>query len=82
MLAETGMMGSRPVDTPIDSNIQFSKDEGEDFVDANKYKRLVGGLIYLTMTRLDITFAVGVVSQLCSLPNSKIGRQCVVYCDI
>ena len=63
LLDETGMMGSRPVDTPMDSKIQFSKDEGEDFVDAGRYRRLVGELIYLTVTRLGITFAVGVVSQ-------------------
>ena len=52
LLDETGMMGSRPVDTPMDSNIMFSKDDGKDFADAGQYIRLVDNkLIYLTMTR-------------------------------
>ena len=65
------MMGSRLVDTPMDSNIQFSKDEGEDFVDASRYRRLVGKLIYLTVTRPDITFVVGIVSQFMQTPEQQ-----------
>ena len=71
LLAETGMMGSRPIDTPMDSNIQFSKYKGEDFVDASRYRRLVGKLIYLTVTRPNITFAVGFVSQFMQSPKQQ-----------
>ena len=56
-------MGSKPIDTPMDSNTKFSKDDGEDVTDVGRYRRLVGKLIYLTVTRLDITFFVGVVSE-------------------
>ena len=69
LLDETGLKGSKPVDTSMDSNIKFSKDDEEDFNDAGWYKRLVGKLIYLTVTRPDITFSVGVVSQFMQNPK-------------
>ena len=33
------------------------------FEDANRYRRLLGKLIYLTVTRPDIVYAVSVLSQ-------------------
>ncbi|RDY10922.1 Copia protein, partial [Mucuna pruriens] len=36
---------------------------GEPYSDPKRYRRLVGKLIYLTITRPDISFAMGVVSQ-------------------
>ena len=65
------MMGSKPVDTPMDSNIRFSKDDGEDFANAGRYRRLVGKLIYLIVTRPDITCSVGVVSQFMQSPKQQ-----------
>ena len=37
--------------------------EGETFEDPEKYRRLVGKLNYLTVTRPDITHSISVVSQ-------------------
>jgi len=36
--------------------------EGKDLEDVTKYRQLVGSLIYLTQTRPDISFGVGVMS--------------------
>ena len=69
LLDEIGLKGSKPVDTPMDSNVKFSKTEGEDFKDAERYRRLVGKLIYLTVTRPDIIFSVGVVNQFMQNPK-------------
>ena len=57
------MMGSKPVDTPMDLNTKFGRDDGEDFTNIGRHRRLVGKLIYLTVTRPYITFSVGVASQ-------------------
>ena len=38
--------------------------EDEENVDSTMFKSLVGSLRYLTFTRLDILFAVGIVSLL------------------
>ncbi|XP_016558652.1 uncharacterized protein LOC107858495 isoform X5 [Capsicum annuum] len=62
ILEETGMMGCRPIDTPIDPNAKLLPGQGEPLSDPRRYRRLVGKLNYLTMTRPDISFPVSVVS--------------------
>lgn len=62
LLSETGMLGSKPVDTPLDANVKIQAKE-EEPVDRERYQRLVGKLIYLSHTRLDIAYAVSLVSQ-------------------
>jgi hypothetical protein len=44
-------------------NKKLLKDEGELFEDLGRYHRLVGKLNYLTITRLNISYAVSIVSQ-------------------
>lgn len=61
LLKETGMLGCKPSDTPIESGKKTSN-VGEP-VDRERYQRLVGKLIYLSHTRPDIAFAVSVASQ-------------------
>ncbi|KAL0415349.1 UNVERIFIED_CONTAM: Retrovirus-related Pol polyprotein from transposon RE1 [Sesamum latifolium] len=70
LLQEAGLLGTKPVDTPMDSNPNFWKDDGNYLEDKTKYRRLVGKLIYLTVTRPDISFAVGLVSQFMDKPRS------------
>ncbi|KAL0393252.1 UNVERIFIED_CONTAM: Retrovirus-related Pol polyprotein from transposon RE1 [Sesamum radiatum] len=68
LLQEAGLLGTKPVDTPMDSNPNFWNDDGNYLEDKAKYRRLVGKLIYLTVTRPDISFAVGLVSQFMDKP--------------
>ncbi|KAK4395750.1 Retrovirus-related Pol polyprotein from transposon RE1 [Sesamum angolense] len=70
LLQETGLLGTKPVDTPTDSNMNFWNDDDNYLEDTTKYRRLVGKLIYLTVTRPDISFAVGLVSQFMDKPQS------------
>ena len=63
LLEETDTLWPRPIDTPIDPNIHFYQNLGEPLVDPEKYTRLIGKLICLIVTRLDITFTVGVLSR-------------------
>jgi hypothetical protein len=53
----------------MDPNQKLLKDEGELFEDPSRYRRLVGKLNYLTITRPDISYAVGVVSQFLQAPR-------------
>ena len=55
LLTETGLLGARPSDTPMDSSVKLSGDTGDFFPDIGRYRRLVGKLIYLTITRPNIT---------------------------
>ena len=44
--------------------------EGELFEDPKRYRRLVGQLNYLTVTRPNIAYSVSVVSQYMSSPTA------------
>ena len=70
LLQEVGMIGCRPAITPIEQNHHLLSDSGKP-VDRECYQRLVGKLIYLSHTRLDIAFAVSVVSQFMHDPRSS-----------
>lgn len=69
MLKSTGMLESKPCDFPIEQNHQLCKDKGELIKDVTMYRRLVGGLLYLTITRPDIAYAVGIVSRFMHEPR-------------
>ncbi|XP_045789477.1 uncharacterized mitochondrial protein AtMg00810-like [Trifolium pratense] len=68
ILEETGVLNCKPIDTPMDPNTKLMPNQGESFSDPGRYRRLVGKLNYLTMTRPDISFAVSVVSQFLNSP--------------
>lgn len=71
LLKETGMLGCKPVDTPMDANAKLEAWDGCPLADKGRYQRLVGKLKYLSHTRSDIGFAVSVISQFMSNPTSN-----------
>ena len=73
ILEETGMLDCKPVDIPMDPNVKLVPGQGELLQDLGRYRRLVGRLNYLTITRPDISFPVSVVSQFLQLPCITIG---------
>ncbi|XP_019150387.1 PREDICTED: uncharacterized protein LOC109147209 [Ipomoea nil] len=68
ILEETGMLDCRPVDNPMDPNVKLLPGQGEPLLDRERYRRLIGKLNYLTITRPDISFAVSVLSQFLENP--------------
>ncbi|MCI74105.1 reverse transcriptase, partial [Trifolium medium] len=54
------MDDANPVSTPMEYGIKLSKHEEGEILDPSLFKSLVGSLRYLTCTRLDILYAVGV----------------------
>ena len=54
---------TKPMITPIEEKLKLTKDGTGDFVDATYFRRLVGSLRYLTSTRPDITYGVGLISR-------------------
>ncbi|XP_070044448.1 isoamylase 3, chloroplastic isoform X1 [Nicotiana tomentosiformis] len=69
ILEETGMMGCRPIDSPMDPKLLPG--QGEPLRDPTRYRRLVGKLNYLTVTRPGISFPVSVVSQFMDSPRDS-----------
>ena len=68
ILADIGMLDCKPVDTSMDPNVNLVSGQGEPLLDLGRYRRLVGKLNYLTITRPDISFPVSVVSQFLQPP--------------
>ncbi|RVX04556.1 Retrovirus-related Pol polyprotein from transposon TNT 1-94 [Vitis vinifera] len=60
LLNETGMLGCKPAETPMNTTVKLEESDGSAPVDEGRYQRLVGKLIYLSHTRLDIGFSVSV----------------------
>ena len=57
------MIDCKPVEMPMVVNHGLEMKEKGKSANKEQYQRLVGKLIYLAHTRLDIAYAVGIVSQ-------------------
>lgn len=82
ILNDTGMLGAKPVSFPIETNHKLTKDSGPPIDDPSSYRRLVGRLIYLTITvSLDLTFVTLSTSypNSCKTPVRVIGTPPCVY---
>ena len=62
LLSETGKLGAKPCSSPMAPSVHLTRG-GELFEDPERYRRLVGKLNYLIVTRPDIAHLVSVVSQ-------------------
>ncbi|XP_058075831.1 secreted RxLR effector protein 161-like [Magnolia sinica] len=63
------MFECKPIATPMEANAGLCSEEGKDLEDATMYRQIVGSLIYLTLSRPDIAYAVGVVSRFMQTPK-------------
>jgi hypothetical protein len=52
-----GLTNTTSVDTPMELNVKYHRDEGELLDDPTTYRKLVVSFIYLTITRPDISYA-------------------------
>ncbi|WVZ96725.1 hypothetical protein U9M48_042326 [Paspalum notatum var. saurae] len=73
VLKRAGMMGSKPVSTPLSTSEKLTAHEGSllGLSDATQYRSIVGSLQYLTLTRPDISFAVNKVCQYLHAPTTN-----------
>jgi hypothetical protein len=53
------MVELKPVCTPMSTATSLGPDEDGKAVDQREYRSMIGSLLYLTATRPDIQFAVG-----------------------
>lgn len=58
LLEDAGHLGCKPASVPMEPNMRLSQTDGELSDDPTIYRRLVGRLLYLTITRTDLSYAV------------------------
>ena len=58
LLWEARFLGFKPTATRMEANIKLTHDDGEPLKDPELCKRLIGKLLYLTITRPDLPYAV------------------------
>ena len=71
LLKDIGMLTCRLMGTPLDKGWKFEEKDDDIPVEKERYQRLVGRLIYLSLTRPDITYAVSKISQYMHTPTKK-----------
>jgi len=71
LLATTGVLGAKPVAFPMVQNHRLALDEGEPITDPLRYRRLIGKLIYLGVTRPELSYAIHILSQFMSQPKEQ-----------
>ncbi|XP_021831999.1 uncharacterized protein LOC110771952 [Prunus avium] len=70
ILKDAGLLGSCPNSFPMEEHLKLNPEDGELLHDPTKYRRLVGRLIYLTVTRPDIVYSVQILSQFMQNPHT------------
>ena len=63
------MFGCKPASTPMEANVNSWCDNSHILDDPGQYRRVIRKLIYLTVTRPDITFTVGILSRFMHQPR-------------
>ncbi|KAL0462985.1 UNVERIFIED_CONTAM: Retrovirus-related Pol polyprotein from transposon RE1 [Sesamum latifolium] len=71
ILADTSMLDAKPAPTPFPSGLKLVLEDGALLPDPNRYRRLVGRLLYLGFTRPDIAFANQQLSQFLQAPRTS-----------
>lgn len=69
VLEDAGFLCAKPSRFPVEPNLALTQGDGALLQDASQYRRLVGKLIYLTITRPDLVYVVHILSQFMDKPR-------------
>jgi hypothetical protein len=61
-LSKYKMIGCKPILILLEQNVKLSGDESDVMEDTTMYIHIVGNLIYMTITKTNLNYAIGVVS--------------------
>jgi hypothetical protein len=71
IMKKFNMTELKPVSTPMSSAASLGPDEDGEAVEQREYRSMIGSLLYLTATRPDIQFAVGLCARFQASPRSS-----------
>ena len=63
------LLACKPSNVPMDQSLKLSSSSGDNVPDPSLYRRFISKLLYLTLTRLDISYFVHKLSQFMSTPK-------------
>ncbi|GAA0171560.1 transmembrane signal receptor [Lithospermum erythrorhizon] len=69
IISEAGLLSSKPVGFPMEQNQKLASSTSALLKDSERYRRLVGRLLYLSFLRPDLSFAVHILSQFLHQPR-------------
>lgn len=70
LLSRSGLSDDKTAATPMELHLKIRPTDGNPLSDPSRYRHIVGSLVYLAVTRPDISHAVHVLSQFTSAPTS------------
>jgi hypothetical protein len=71
LMKKFNMAELKPMFTPMSCTASLGLDEDGQVVDQREYRSMIGSLLYLTATRLDILFIVGLCACIQAFPRSS-----------
>ena len=71
ILKKYGMEDYKPVSTPMITMCNISSHDDSHIVNQPEYRSMIGSLLYLTGTRLDIMHVVGIVGRFQANPKES-----------
>eukprot|EP00249_Psilotum_nudum_P008961 c21621_g1_i1 orf=3-362(-) len=69
ILKRFDMQDCKPVSTPVETSLKLTPDLEYEPFNSTLYQQVIGSLIYLTIMRPDICYAVGLLSQYMHAPR-------------
>jgi hypothetical protein len=71
MLKKFGMIGSKAISTPMETNGNLDSDVSGNMLDQKLYRSIVGSLLYVTASRLDVMFSVCMCARFQASPRES-----------
>jgi hypothetical protein len=68
LLDRASLTNHQTTETPMELNVHLTPTDGEPLKDLTRYRHIIGSLVYLGVTRPDISYFVHIVSQFVSTP--------------
>jgi hypothetical protein len=71
MLKRFGMEDYKPVNTPMQTSCKLSKYDDSKYTDQRQYRSMIGSLLYVTTSKLDVKKEVGQVERFQATPKES-----------
>ncbi|KAK9190888.1 hypothetical protein WN943_019498 [Citrus x changshan-huyou] len=71
IISEVGLLGAKPASFPLEHNHNLALADGVFLSKPESYRRLVGRLIYLSVTRPELSYSVHVLAQFMQQPREE-----------